>query len=112
MRTEPVIVGYWRRHVDDNTDDLPWPIPNELTIDQATIIFNLILKKEKTAGVKRYRGFSRSRITKECLGSIEYETSKFIWPGDYAKHYVLEHRVKPPKNFLDWIGYKETENAV
>jgi hypothetical protein len=99
---DPVIVGYWRKTFNDK-DDLPWPVPNELSDEQAKIVYDLIVKKQKSAGETRYRGRSRSRITGESLGCSEYETSEFIWPGDYAKHYVLEHRVKPPDEFLKFL---------
>lgn len=96
--------GYWRWEREKN---LPIPIPNVLDEYQAQKIYDLILEKEKEATKKLYRGFSHSRITKETLGSAEYETKDWRWPADFAPHYVLEHKVKPTKEFLIFIGYEK-----
>ena len=53
-----------------------------------------------------YMGRSASRITGEMLGNKEYETDKWRWPGDFAKHYVLDHKIKPSNEFLKYIGYE------
>ena len=84
----------------------PMPIPNILTPEEAEKIYNLIIQKEVKARVVLYRGFSYSRITGETLGSREYQTDEWLWPGDFAEHYVLKHRVKPSDEFLEYIGYE------
>ena len=96
------IEGYW---YSEYTPEYPLPEANVLSEKQAIEIYNLILEKQKRAKELRYRGFSSSRITKEILGSSEYQTDKWIWPCDFAPHYVLKHKVKPTDAFLDYIGY-------
>ena len=95
------IEGYWKT----NTEIYPLPIPNILQEDEVKIIYKLIKEKEKLAEKHSYRGCSGSRITGEVLGNKEYETDKWIWPGDFAFHYVLKHKVKPSDDFLEYIGY-------
>lgn len=86
----------------------PIPIPNVLSQEEAKIIYNLILEKEKTATKVAYMGDTFSRITGEILGNLEYEKDEWIWPGDFAKHYVLENKVKPTDEFLKYIGYEQS----
>lgn len=83
----------------------PDPIPNTLTQKEAETIYTLIVEKQTQAEVVSYMGSSKSRITGEPLGNKEYQTEEWIWPGDFAYHYVLTHRVKPSEDFLKWIGF-------
>lgn len=106
--SEAKVVGYWRQHKNPKKCDwedkfLPWPIADELNYGQRVVVFNAIVKKQKTALLKHYRGWTNSRITGEKLGSAEFVTSKFIWPFDYSSHYILQHGVKPPDDFLKWL---------
>ena len=80
-------------------------------------IYNLIKLKEAAAEEYGYRGSSCSRITGETLGSREYKTDEWLWPCDFAKHYVLDHKVRPTDEFLDYIedtayyGYLEKNDV-
>ena len=96
------IEGYWKTF---DSDEYPNPVPNVLSKAEAIEIYIKIVEKQEEAEIKRYRGLSHSRITGERLGNVEYETNEWIWPGDFAKHYVLENRVKPSDEFLKYIGY-------
>lgn len=103
--------GFWYSKSEPN---LPKPISNILTENQARKIYLLIRKKEKKCfenigGIVHYKGFSFSRINGKNLGSYEYVLENFRWPGDYAKHYILEHKVKPSNKFLEFIGYFDNE---
>jgi hypothetical protein len=106
---ERKIEGYWySEHLEKYKGiKYPMPEPNVLTEDEAIDIHALIKAKEEFAHVQSYRGWSRSRITGENLGNKEYETEEWLWPGDFADHYVLKHRVKPTDDFLNYIGYKK-----
>lgn len=84
----------------------PTPEPNALSEKEAKDIHSLIKEKESEAEKMRYKGCSYSRITGERLGNLEYQTDSWKWPGDFADHYVLEHKVKPTDEFLDYIGWK------
>ena len=105
-KEERKIEGYWYSKYEP---DYPMPEPNVLTEDEAKEIYDLITDIENDKGVKntQYRGWSTSRITEERLGSTEFSTNEWTWPCDFAKHYVLEHRVKPTDEFLNYIGYKK-----
>jgi len=97
---EKKIEGYW---YSDYEPQYPMPIPNVLTEEEARSIYELILEKQKTAKVVHYKGWSTSRITGEHLGSTEFQTEEWIWPVDFAKHYVLENRVSPSVEFLEYL---------
>jgi len=103
MKIDKKIEGYWYSKYEP---EYPMPLANVLTEEQAEKIYNLILEKEKIARVNMYMGRSASRITGEMLGNKEYETDKWRWPGDFAKHYVLDHKIKPSNEFLKYIGYE------
>jgi len=96
------IEGYW---YSKYSPEYSMPTANVLIESEAKEIYKLIVEKQKTAKELRYRGFSGSRITGERLGSVEWQTDKWRWTGDFAKHYVLDHRVKPTDEFLQFIGY-------
>ncbi len=96
------IEGYWYA---DHCPHFPNPQPNELTQEQANKIHQLILEKEEKAEGRRYRGRSQSRITGETLGTREFVFGGWLWPYDFGRHYVLKHRVKPSKEFLEFIGF-------
>jgi hypothetical protein len=121
MRDGKNVEGYWietptviemktsigfilRREIPAKTN-YPTPIPNVLSEEEARTIYNLIREKERIANCCGYMGLSASRITGERLGNKEYELNEWIWPGDFAEHYVLTHKVRPTEEFLKWIGY-------
>jgi len=94
--------GYW---YSKYAPEYPMPIPNVLTNEESINIFKLIQIKEKEARPVRYLGKLTSRITGETLGCSEYKLDNWVWPSDFAKHYVLTHRVRPTDGFLKFIGY-------
>lgn len=101
---EEKIEGYWS---DGKNSKFPIPEPDILTENEAKKIYDLIIIKEKSAEILSYRGCSVSRITGKMLGNKEYQYDEWLWPADFAKHYVLENRVKPTDEFLEYIGYKK-----
>lgn len=104
LKTNLNIEGYW---YSEYYPEYPMPVANSLSQEEAEEIYNLILKKEKIANEVIYKGLSASRITGERLGCREFRTEEWLWPGDFAKHYVLEHKVKPTEKFLRYIGYNK-----
>lgn len=107
--------GFWFSVQQPN---YPMPIPNQLSDSEAKDIYDLIRIKENECSdpehkndfifVSLYRGMSSSRITGELLGCAEYNHSDWVWPGDFAEHYVLKHKVKPSNEFLKFIGYENS----
>ncbi|MGK7961236.1 hypothetical protein [Crocosphaera sp.] len=105
--TTQKIEGYWYGYSSSN-QKYPIPQPNVLSTEETDTIYQLIVAKEKEASIQKYRGLTISRITGEMLGYTEYHhNSGWVWPGDFAKHYVKEHKVKPTDEFLKFIGYDE-----
>lgn len=96
--------GFWYSEYEPH---FPNPVPNILTDKEAIKIYIKICKLEQTCKTIKYKGISKSRITGERLGCVEYITpdKKWCFPGDFSEHYVLEHKVKPSDNFLKYIGY-------
>lgn len=102
------IEGYWNDS-ENRYPQYPMPVPNVLTEEESRQIYMLIVDKQFHADKAGYRGITCSRITGEYLGNSEYRTDEWIWPADFAPHYVREHKVKPSDEFLKYIGY-ETES--
>lgn len=100
--TDQKVEGYW---FSEEEPDYPIPVQNILTDVEAEEICQLILAKEDNAKLNRYLGYSKSRITYELLGSVEYELDDWKWTGDLARHYVKKYKVKPTDEFLTFIGY-------
>ncbi len=97
------IEGYW---YSDHAPEYPMPISDVLTEEQSAEIYNLIIIKQLSAREARFKGLSRSRVDGSLLGCVEYQTTDWVWPGDFAPHYVLKYRVKPTDEFLSYIGYR------
>jgi hypothetical protein len=121
MRNSKKVEGYWiegptviemksssgfilRKEIPAKTN-YTTPITNVLSETEEKEIYRLITEKENTANCYGYMGTSKSRITEESLGNNEYELDGWIWPGDFAEHYILTHKVRPTDEFLKWIGY-------
>lgn len=96
--------GFW---YSKQEQDLPKPVTNAISQEEADIICELIENKQNDPATERtyYKGLSFSRISGEPLGSGEFENGGWLWPDSLADHYVKEHRVKPSNEFLKFIGY-------
>lgn len=51
---------------------------------------------------ERYRGFSMCRICGCMNGSSELTDGTYLWPSGLT-HYVEEHDLKPPQDFIDHV---------
>lgn len=100
---EKKVEGYW---FSEYSPQYPLPIKNQLSTKEAKEIFDLIQLKEKEANKFLTRGSSISRIDQSVLGSGEFHHNYWLWPEDFAAHYVLKYRVKPSPAFLEFIGWK------
>lgn len=96
-----MIEGYW--YSGREGCNLPIPVPNILSKVEAYDLYMLIVEKEKSSTSVTYRGFSTSRIDGSTLGSNEFRYKEWSWPGDFAEHYVLKHRVKPSEEFIKFL---------
>lgn len=60
--------------------------------------------------ITSYRGFSTCRMCdKMPNGSSCIGDDKFIWPSGFA-HYIEEHSVRPPKEFIDHVRERATKS--
>jgi len=98
------IEGYW---YSEREPKYPMPIPNQLEQKEAEEIFKLIKEKEAECEIIYTRGSSLSRIDKSRVGSTEYQHEKWLWPENFAEHYVLKYKIKPSGEFLKFIGWRE-----
>jgi hypothetical protein len=58
---------------------------------------------------RAYLGASRCRICAEWVGSLELTDGTFLWPQGF-EHYVKEHPVRPPADFVTHVGERRTQN--
>lgn len=100
--TELKRVGFWNNdsnyypHLPNVKDfvDLTWDENERLLVaDYLTTV-----GKENEA----YKGLSICRICSKFNGSTDLTDGVYLWPEGFA-HYVLEHGVKPPQDFLEHV---------
>lgn len=103
-------IGYWRSDKDLAADTyyakgviLPWPEafvdPSWNPVERLAVASYL----EGASSVASYRGFSSCRICgKVPLGSQDLGDRKYTWPSGFS-HYIREHNVKPPQEFIDHV---------
>lgn len=102
---EKRVEGYW---FSEYTPQYPLPIKNQLSSKEAKEIFDLIKDKEEEATKFLTRGHSISRLDDTIVGNGEFHHTHWLWPENFAAHYVLKYRVKPSQAFLEFIGWKNS----
>lgn len=109
------LIGYW----NNKSNDFPqYPHPKDLIdpefykdfckenyIEKGYIEYYL----DNGIICNRYRGFSSCRICGDHLGSTERHDNVYVWP-DKLSHYVKEHDVKLPLDFLKHIVSSNRNN--
>lgn len=96
-------IGFWASSSDDLESNYPWPQERPLPISKDTQHFlNCLDRVESTASYLTYKGLSWCRICECDNGCQEYESGQFVWPSGYS-HYIREHNVEVPKDFVDYI---------
>jgi hypothetical protein len=94
------IEGYWAKTAKEKSE-YPFPIANILSEEERKFWLLLLQKKQKYARKTQYRGISKSRLTKEMVGSAEYQSGNWIWPEGLS-HYV-EHGVDLTAEFKSFL---------
>lgn len=87
-------VGYWSgEQPPDSLVDLTWD-----RTERKAVVAYLLSGKIKD----RWRGGARCRICDAPNGSTCLTDGVYVWPEGFA-HYVEEHDVKPPQDFIDHV---------
>jgi hypothetical protein len=95
--------GAWHYKKDA---EYPVPPPYQLKTKEAEEIYILIKIKEAEAKETIARGLDYSVIDDTCIGGIRaFYHINWVWPGNYAEHYVFKYKVKPSDDFLKFIGW-------
>lgn len=94
MSNDLIIVGYWPQEgLTEGAVDEAWDIA-----ERAVVIDYL----ETAPQVRFYRGMSHCRVCHCFNGSTEHSDGVYLWPQGYS-HYLREHGVKPPAEFIAHI---------
>lgn len=96
-------VGYWRKKKDSG-EFLPWPEQSIHTDDDEIITKYLAKGKMRDS----YKGESLCRICGIRNGSCDLTDGIYLWPSGLV-HYVREHGVKLPKEFVDYVKEKSAK---
>lgn len=101
-------IGYWTSpwHVERG---VTLPDPKEFVAEMSPALQSLLVTyldadKNRLATVKeRWRGWSNCRICGMRGNGTQCMTDgTFVWPEGF-KHYVAEHSVRPPDEFIDHV---------
>lgn len=91
-------VGFWSGNGPDN-DQYPNAKDQVKFWDEAEK--NQVLSHVNSGKVgRRQRGYSTCRICGCHNGSQDMTDGVYVWPIGFA-HYIEEHGVKPPQEFID-----------
>lgn len=102
-KAEPKRVGFWfdPKH-PDSTPGLP-KVETMVDTSWGTKERNIVISYlGTTVGLESiaYRGWSDCRICGESNGSCDETDGEWIWPSGFL-HYIEDHNVKPPQDFID-----------
>lgn len=86
--------------------EYPMPIVDPTWKDRKKFMIALEKLEKKVYKPSFFKGWSDCRLCGRRLGSTEYQLkikdTLYCWP-DSVDHYVLDHQVKPPQNFIDFV---------
>jgi hypothetical protein len=99
-----ILIGYW---YSEDEEDINYPNPTNLIDvnyykENYKIENNLVAYLMSGKPCNFYRGYSKCRICNKKLGYFERTDGGYIWP-DQLEHYILEHNVLLPKEFIDYV---------
>lgn len=94
-------IGYWTDMKRPDSFIKKWK-KRKIFLKQLKKIEEIIYEG-KRGRIFSYKGSSHCRICKICNGSKEFKLGKYTWPEGYI-HYIEEHKVKPPQDFIDFIN--------
>jgi hypothetical protein len=104
---ELVALGYWRAS-KDSKEDLPFPSDYvDETWNPAELLFvaNYI---KRCKPILHWFGFSKCRLCGVRLGASCLSDGVYVFPAQFD-HYLLEHDVKPPAEFIAHVLLKKPD---
>jgi hypothetical protein len=103
-----IILGYWSKTAESAAaEGLPWPgdqMNPAMSAETRTLVGDYL--DALYAPVRYYmgyRGWSQCRLCGKHNGSAEWTDGTYAWPTGLS-HYVREHGVKLPVEFIRHIG--------
>lgn len=94
------LIGYWLGEPSQNWPDIQAFIDKKMDSHQKTKVVAYLANKGVKCNV--FMGISRCRICDCPNGNSERTDGVYLWPEGLA-HYVLEHNVKLPQEFIDHV---------
>lgn len=94
-------IGYWRRN-GERSSSLPDPrtlVDKEWLGSERDVVVRYLRRGDVH---EQYRGSSHCRICDVVNGSQDLTDGVYVWPRGFA-HYVEEHLVRPPQEFIDHV---------
>ena len=111
QKVERVPVGFWAQTVEEaRALNSAWPG------DYVHLFWNEEERQRVGAylagapSIAAYRGISRCRLCGKMNGSHDFGDERYVWPQGFA-HYVLDHAVKPPEEFIAWVNARAPGGA-
>ena len=106
-------IGFWSSNADPGLCHyaqkwgmrLPWPahfVDTSWDAGQRTLVADYL---DKAPDVEHWRGFSNCRFNCDSapgLGNTDKGDGTYVWPEGFS-HYIREHGVKPPQEFIDHV---------
>lgn len=104
--------GYWRKTPKSPSEyrrppkssQYPWPVESNPWPRQEEFLKNLKIVQEHNPPTYKEMGYSTCRLCGGVAGSGTFFIDGIgSWPSGYI-HYIKEHNIVPPKQFIDKIN--------
>ncbi len=95
----PKFVGYWYSEHEPELPNVADFIDDAWAKEERDVIANYLKAGKLYIG---WMGWSDCRVCGKMNGSTCLTDETYIWPSGFA-HYITEHNVKPPQEFIEHI---------
>ncbi|MHA2427917.1 MAG: hypothetical protein ACXADB_07835 [Candidatus Hermodarchaeia archaeon] len=94
-------VGFWSGNGEYN--DKYRDVKDHIDTGWSPLIKEAVLMHLRAGKTDNHqKGWSDCRVCGKMNGSTEQTDGTYIWPDGFA-HYIIEHNVKPPQEFIDHV---------
>lgn len=98
--TKNLRVGFWSSEYEPY---LPIPVPSPRPWQMQALFCTLLSRlQDSKAKFVDYRGFSLCRCCGRPNGNREFTYGHFTWPEGLL-HYVVDHNITPPSDFIAFV---------